>query len=371
MVTLVHALTHLYSAVEICLQRCRVVGVNTPRPRLRDVAELAGVSEKTVSNVVNGYPYISEATRSKVEAALAELNYRVNLSARSMASGRTGFIALAVPGLDNPYFAELAGHVFRAAAEQRWTVLIEQTGGQSATESDIVHSMQYLVDGMVLHPEALSPNELARHAADTPIVLIGEEDPGTSDGGEPSPKVTDSIVGDSVQAARELTEHLLQSGRRRIAVLGLGADSDLSTSRYRFEGYSQALRAAGLRVLPELVLPLERLGRGDGAAAASTVLALPERPDAVICFNDVVAIGLLGGLHAAGIRVPQQIAVAGFDDIDEAGFSVPPLTTIAWDKRTIAETAIRLLAERQAGDTSPPREIAVPFVLRVRGSTGS
>ena len=343
--------------------------MTTTRPRLADVAALAGVSQKTVSNVINDYPHITQGTRQKVEAALAELNYRVNLSARSMASGRTGFIALALPGLDNPYFAELAGHVFRAAAEQRWTVLIEQTGGQRATESDVVHSMQYLVDGMVLHPESLSPDELARHAADTPIVLIGEEESGPSARSEPAPKVTDSIVGDSVQAGRELTEHLLATGRRRIAVLGLGADNDLSTRRYRFEGYAKALDAAGLPVLPELVLPLEHLRRGDGAAAASAVLALDERPDAVICFNDVVAIGLLGGLHAAGIRVPDEIAVAGFDDIDEAGFSVPPLTTIAWDKRTIAETAIRLLAERQAGDTSPPREIAVPFVLKVRGST--
>ncbi len=183
------------------------------------------------------------------------------------------------------------------------------------------------------------------------------------------PKVTDSIVGDSVQAGRELTEHLLATGRRRIAVLGLGSDNDLSTRRYRYEGYEQALRAAGLEVQPELVLPLDHLGRSDGAAAADAVLALSDPPDAVICFNDVIAIGLLGGLHAAGIRVPEQIAVAGFDDIDEAGFSVPPLTTIAWDKRTIAETAIRLLAERQAGDTSPPRQIAVPFVLKVRGST--
>lgn len=343
--------------------------MNTPRPRLRDVAQLAGVSEKTVSNVVNGYPYITDRTREKVEHALDALNYRVNLSARSMASGRTGFIALALPGLDNPYFAELASHVFRAAAQERWTVLIEQTGGQRATESDLVNSMQYLVDGMVLHPESLSPDELARHAADTPIVLIGEEDSAPVQGAAALPKVTDSIVGDSVQASRDLTEHLLSTGRRRIAVLGLGLDSDLSTSRYRFEGYAQALRAAGLPVLDELVLPLDHLNRRDGATATDAVLGLRERPDAVICFNDVVAIGLLGGLHAAGIRVPEQIAVAGFDDIDEASYSVPPLTTIAWDKRTIAETAIRLLAERQAGDTSPPREIAVPYVLQVRGST--
>ena len=174
-----------------------------------------------------------------------------------------------------------------------------------------------------------------------------------------------------MQAARELTEYVLSSGRQRIAVLGLSLDSDLSTSRYRFEGYAQALGAAGLPVLDELVLPLDNLNRADGAAATPAVLDLREPPDAVICFNDVVAIGLLGGLHAAGIRVPEQIAIAGFDDIDEAGFSVPPLTTIAWDKRTIAETAIRVLAERHAGDTSPPREIAVPYVLRVRGSTGA
>src|SRR5690349_7063135 len=113
--------------------------MTVPRPRLRDVAELAGVSEKTVSNVVNDYPYITEATRAKVQAAIAQLNYRVNPSARSLSSGRTGFIAFAVPGLDNPYFAELASHVIAAAAAERWTVLIEQTGGQNASESDMVN----------------------------------------------------------------------------------------------------------------------------------------------------------------------------------------------------------------------------------------
>jgi DNA-binding LacI/PurR family transcriptional regulator len=144
------------------------------RPRLVDVAARAGVSEKTVSNVVNGYPHISASTREKVESAISELGYRPNLSARSMGRGRTGFIAFAVPSLSNPHFAEFAGRVINAARRHHWTVLIEETGGRKTSEDTVVNTMPYLVDGIILHPESLIDDDVEDRARDTPIVLLGE-----------------------------------------------------------------------------------------------------------------------------------------------------------------------------------------------------
>jgi LacI family transcriptional regulator, repressor for deo operon, udp, cdd, tsx, nupC, and nupG len=331
------------------------------RPRLSEVAARAGVSMKTVSNVLNAYPHVSERTRQKVETALAELDYRVNLSARSLASGRTGFLALAVPGLRNPYFADLAGHVIQAAAAHRWTVLIEQTGGEPESESAVVGwARPYLVDGILLHPEAITRAQVLGRRDSTPLVLLGERS---------LDQAADHVAADNVAAAREVTEHLLRTGRRRIAVVGIAPESSLITSSLRFEGYTSALAAASLEVVPEYVVRPEGYDRADGAAAAAHLLGLPERPDAILCFNDVLAVGVLSHLTLAGVRVPREIAIAGFDGIAETAFTSPPLTTIAWDTRAIAEQAVALLADRQ-GDTEPePRDISVGFELLVRGSS--
>lgn len=345
-------------ALEWASDRRREGVVASTRPRLSEVAARAGVSEKTVSNVINNYEHVSTATREKVERALTDLNYRVNLSARSLASGRTGFIALAVPGLDNPYFAELAGHVITAAAAHKWTVLIEQTGGQHDTESQVIGGIMP-VDGIVLHPESLTSSELLDSA--TPVVLIGEKTLG---------HVADHVVADNVAAAYDLTRHLLDSGRRRIACIGLEEGSAFTTSALRFEGYEKALVEAGLSVDPTIVVSGEGYKRADGVKAINALLSLDERPDAIMCFNDVLAIGVLHGLTSSGIAVPNDIAVAGFDNIEETEYSAPPLTTIAWDTRTIAERAVDLLAQRQGGGEQPPlREISVGYELMVRGST--
>ncbi|WP_150307902.1 LacI family DNA-binding transcriptional regulator [Planctomonas psychrotolerans] len=332
------------------------------RPRLSDVAALAGVSQKTVSNVINDYPHVTERTRLKVEAALRELNYRVNIPARSLASGRTGFIALAVPSLDNPYFSELAVHVMAAAAAYRWTVLIEQTGGSPDAETLVVDgAMPYLVDGIVLHLRSLTPADLRNRSDSTPLVLIGEKTPH---------HIADYVAGDSVQAAYDLTTHLLRTGRTRVAVIGIERDTRFATSTLRFEGYRRALADAGIDVRDDYVVPVERFQRENGAIAMGSLLALPEPPDAVLCFNDLLALGALSHLNTVGVAVPRDVALAGFDDIDESAYSSPPLTTIAWDTKAIAERAVALLAERLSGDSdSPPREISVDYTVVQRQST--
>ena len=330
------------------------------RPRMADVAARAGVSEKTVSNLLNGYPYISEATRHKVESAIAELGYRPNLGARNMGRGRTGFIAFAVPSLGNPHFAELAGRVIHAAKEHHWTVLIEETGGEQTSEDELVRALPYVVDGVILHPESLTMTDIEERSRDTPIVLLGER------GLE---RVADRVVADNVSAAAEITEHLLSTGRRRIATVGIRADAELQASRFRDEGVRKALERRGIDYPEELQMEVADYSRASGAAAARALVDLDPRPDAVLCFNAGVAAGMLSGLHELDVRVPRDLAVAGFDDVDEAEFTAPPLTTIAWDIEGIAESAVRLLAERYDDPSLPTRDVTVTHTLKIRAST--
>ncbi|MBY8872940.1 LacI family transcriptional regulator [Micromonospora sp. PLK6-60] len=331
------------------------------RHRLKDVAERAGVSVKTVSNVVNGYLHVRPDTRARVEEAIAELNYRPNLSARNLRKGRTGIIALAVPELDIPYFAELARHVVTAAAEHGWTVLIDQTGGGPEQERKVAGGIgDHLIDGLILSPLALTADDLAGLAG-IPMVLLGERiDHGPAD----------HVAIDNVAAAHAVTTHLLGLDRRRVAAIGAQRTPEGASARLRLAGYAAALAEAGIEYDERLVAPAPAWHRADGAAAIRHLLTSGVRPDAVFCFNDTLALGALRALHEAGLRVPEDVAVAGFDDIEDGRFSVPTLTTIAPDKERIAHLAVDLLANRLTGNPdAPPQELTAPHHLIPREST--
>jgi DNA-binding LacI/PurR family transcriptional regulator len=334
------------------------------RHRLKDVAERAGVSVKTVSNVVNGYLHVRPDTRARVEEAIAALNYRPNLSARSLRSGRTGVIALAVPELDIPYFAELARHVVAAAAGHGWTVLIDQTGGAVDQERVVAEGIRdHLIDGLIFSPLALTGADLARRVDGTPMVLLGERvDPGP----------TDHVAIDNLAAAREVTAHLAASGRRRIAAVGVQRAASGASARFRLAGYKAGLAATGLRFDQRLVAPAAAWHRADGAAAVRQLLASGVRPDAVFCFNDTLALGAMRALHEHGLRVPDDVAVAGFDDIEDGRFSVPTLTTVAPDKEEIAKLAVDLLARRLTGDGGgPAQQLTAAWRLEIRESSAA
>ncbi|WP_188191512.1 LacI family DNA-binding transcriptional regulator [Nonomuraea sp. SYSU D8015] len=343
--------------------------MDRPRVGLKDVARLAGVSVKTVSNVVNGYVHVTPATRTRVEAAIKELNYRPNLSARNLRQGRTGIIALAVPELDIPYFAELARLVVAAAEERGLTVLIDQTGASREREQLVAEGFRaHLIDGVIFSPLALSSEDLAAiwDASPTspspiPTVLLGErvyEGP------------ADHLVVDNVTAAKEATLHLAALGRRRIAAIGAQDDVAAETSRLRLAGYRLALEEAGLPWDDRLVVPVEAYHRADGARAMARLLDSGAAPDAAFCFNDLLALGALRTLLERGRSVPGDVALAGFDDIEDGRYSTPTLTTISPDKQSIARQAVDLLAARMASRASEPREIRVPHRLVVRESTG-
>lgn len=327
--------------------------------RLKDVAALAGVSVKTASNVVNKLPHVKDSTRARVEAAIAELRYRPNESARQLKHGRSGFLALAVPALEMPYFAELAARIVATATEQGWIVLLDDTRATTDAEQIVINGMRtHVIDGAIFSPLALSAEQIAERSDDLPIVLLGER---------AVPPGYDHVGVDSVAAAYELTTHLVQLGCRRIAVIGWQPGE--GTSAVRHEGYARAMADAGLPYDPNLVIGVPTYERINGRAAMEELLELADPPDAVFCFSDLLAIGALKACAEAGVEVPGRVAIAGFDDITESRFANPGLTTVSADYEFLAQEAVRLLLRRIEDPTAPAELVEVPWQLRIRQST--
>ncbi|MDX3226257.1 LacI family DNA-binding transcriptional regulator [Streptomyces sp. ME19-01-6] len=330
---------------------------------LRDVAELAGVSSRTVSNVVNGYAPVSEATRVKVQQAVDQLGYRPNVLARNLASGRSGQIAVVVPYLDTPYFAELLQGIIRAARVRGYNVLIDQTDGDAEHEKLFLSrgSQHLLFDGVIFSPLGLAQSNLSERDPSLPLVVLGER---VSDGG------FDHIGIDDVAASLEATEHLLGLGRRNIAAIGDQPYRTGEAAQLRTRGYRLAHERAAMPVREELVISTPRFNRSDGASAMAHLLDLEEPPDAVFCYSDLVALGALHTLASRGLRVPEDVAVVGYDDIEDARYSNPPVTTVSPDKKLIAETAVeRLLKRIGSSSPAPGMEIRAPHRLIPRAST--
>ncbi|MEU8605948.1 LacI family DNA-binding transcriptional regulator [Streptomyces parvulus] len=314
------------------------------RPRIKDVARHAGVSEKTVSNVINDYAHVSDRTRRVVRDSIEQLGYRVNLAGRHLRKGRTGIIALVVPELDIPYFAELARHVIREAEERSLTVLIHQSGADRAHELAALAGFgSTFVDGIILSPLALTADDLRDRSGFPPTVLLGEL---LEEG-------ADHVAIDNEGAAREATRHLIGLSRRTILAVG-GVDAPgLGTAEARTRGYRAALEEAGLPYDPSLVVPVDSFRMPAGARAVARLLREGARPDALLCLNDQLALGALRALHEHGAEVPGDVAVVGFDDVEGGRFSVPTLSTVAPDKAAVAKVAVELLQRRIEDATGP------------------
>lgn len=327
-----------------------------------DVARRAGVSPRTVSNVVNEFPLVSDELRQRVQRAIEELDYQPNLVARNLRRGRSGMIGLAVPELSVPYFSELAGLVIAEAGRHSYTVVVEQTDGDPARERQLLHQnvRGHLFDGLIFSPLGLGITELRRYAGDIPVVLLGEH---IADG------PFDHVGIDNVSAARDATAHLIALGRECIAAIGHQSHSPGETGQLRSAGYREALRSGGLRFRESLLVPASSFHRASGAQAMEQLLALDSRPDAVFCYNDLLAIGAMQTVLRRGLRIPDDIAIVGFDDIEEARYSFPALTTISPDKQEIARFAVAQLFGRLNARAAPPASHQAAYRLVVREST--
>jgi LacI family repressor for deo operon, udp, cdd, tsx, nupC, and nupG len=327
---------------------------------MRDVAIAAGVSPKTVSNVINDYVHVRPETRALVQRYVAELGYRPQAVGRQLRRGRTGAIALAVPGIDMPYFADLAALLVSAARERGLTVVVEQTDGDIDREREVAAGFPVrFADALIFSPLSMPPSELEDPRHDTPMVLIGEH------GGAAA---VDHVTIASIDVGMVATTHLTAAGRRRIAMVGYQKSRPKPVMEQRMLGYTRGLRAAGLPVDRSLIRAVPEWDRQPGADAVDALLAEHPDVDAVFAANDVLAIGALGALHRHGRRVPDDVAVVGVDDVPESRFTTPALTTVAIDRAFVVESALEMITSRLADPSLPPRTVTAPHRLVVRES---
>jgi len=330
---------------------------------LRDVALRAKVSVRTVSNVVSGYEHVSAQMRARVERAIEELDYRPNPVARTLRTGRTGVLALVVPEIDVPYFAELAREVITAAADVGYRVMIDQTGHDHDRERELLTGGDrgMLFDGVLFSPLVTRAELLAMQDSRTmPLVLLGEHE---FDGRY------DHVAIDNVQAAHDATAHLVAIGRTRIAAIGAQPQEDYATPQQRTAGYERALRAAGMTPQEDYLRPAVHYSRADGYQAARELLEGAKRPDAIFCYSDLLAMGALRAVYDAGLRAPEDVAVIGVDDIEEGRYSRPSLSTVSLDTPFIAREAIARITARIADPETPAVQLTAPHTLVVREST--
>lgn len=328
---------------------------------MNDVARVAGVSLKTVSNVINNYEFIRPATKQRVLDAIAELGYEANLTARSLRSGKTKMLGLVLSDLSIPYYAELAADIMKAAWARGYRVLVEQSGSEAGHERAALQGQfRSLTDGLLFIPLVLGAEDIIDAAGTKPLVLLGEfvDDPRL-----------DMVLIQNQDAAAAVTDHLLAEGRRRIAVLGARDGDTTGSNGLRLVGYRQALAAAGVEYDPALIVPCD-WRRDGGSDAVARLLKSGVAFDAVFGLNDAVALGALHELLVRGIKVPADVAVAGFDDIDEARFASPSLTTVSPGRAEIAQRAVELLIDRieGTGERSAVEQPKAAYSLCVRQS---
>jgi DNA-binding LacI/PurR family transcriptional regulator len=330
--------------------------------RLQDVADHAGVSMKTVSNVVHKHPHVSAAMRERVQRAIDELGYRPNALGRQLATGRTGLLALAFADVRMPYFSELANLVSRAAATAGpgYRLLLEETEGTLEGERAVLSASEAgLVDGMLFQPAQISSREIAERHGDLPMVLLGEG---------PAPLGMDRVMVDNVSAAAAATRHIVALGRHRIAFLGHESSSLSTTSRLRIVGYQEGLEQSGLSADPALLISVDAITPASSAASLGAAIDRGLDIDGIVCRDDLAALGAVRALQERGIRIPDEVAIIGWDNISFTATSFPSISSVAPDLDELARVALEMLGERIAGFDGLGRHRLVDYRLVVRES---
>lgn len=325
---------------------------------IREVAASAGVSMSTVSHVMSGKRQVAASTRARVEAAIAELGYSAHPGAAQLRSGRTGTIALVVPSLENPFYPLVAAGMQDILIPRGIMLTISDSRGPGRSENTLRHLISRRVDAMVAAPFGVTEKVLAElHDAKIPFVTLGRV---SAAGG-------DLVHTDDIEGAREVTAHLIERGYQHIAFVG-GEETAVPTKE-RLEGFTEALRDADRPHVDGDVVFAE-FTRDGGRRAAATLLDRAERPDAIVAANDLIAIGVLDAARERGLRVPEDLAVTGYDDIEAASLVSPSLTTVENPAREIGRACARLLLERLDGDvTDVTRTVALSHRLIVRHSS--
>jgi LacI family transcriptional regulator len=330
---------------------------------LDEIARLSGVSRSTVSRVVNNDPKVSDRTRIQVQEVLQRVNFHPHAAARSLAAGRSRVLGLVIPMgvaalFTDPYFPLLIQGVSAAANAHDHSVMlwVAEPEYERRTIGQVMQNG--LIDGVIL-ASMLSDDPLLRALiqGSLPFILVGRH---------PTNTTINYIDVDNINSARQAVTHLLRLGRKRIATIT--GPQNMSVGADRAEGYLAALRQRGLTVDPSLIV------EGDfteaGAYAAMQRL-LPLNPDAVFAASDVMAMGALRALREAGRRVPEDIALIGFDDMPFSARTDPPLTTVRQPVQRTGEVAAETLIDLIEHPDAQPRRILLPTELVIRASCGS
>jgi len=321
-------------------------GSDAPRPKMEDIARIAGVSVSTVSRALAGSPRVTGETRARIEAAVRDTGYVVNQVAQGLRLQRSRQILVLLPTIANPFFAEIVQGIEEAAGAAGHAVLVGSTEGDPAREATLARQLQTgAVDGLVLLTGRIPEGV----AANAPIVVISETIPGRN---------LPTIGIDNVAAAAEAVAHLRALGHSHIAHIAGPAGNVLTAQRIR--GWRQALgdHPGGPPIHGDFTM-------ASGEQAARTLLSRADRPSAIFCANDEMAIGAMKAIRAAGLTVPTDISVMGFDDIGFAAFTDPPLTTIRQPRRAFGQAAVAALLDPD--DT--PQKHRFPHELVLRAST--
>ncbi|MDP9898328.1 LacI family DNA-binding transcriptional regulator [Variovorax ginsengisoli] len=328
---------------------------------IKDVALQAGVSVTTVSHVVNTTRHVSTAVRERVELAIRELGYVPSAVARSLKSNTTRTLGMLIPNSSNPYFAEIVHAVEARCFAAGYTLILCNTDDAPARQSVYLKVLaERRIDGLIVVSTGDDDALVAQlHGLQMPAVLLDREidDPGC-----------DLVETAHKDGALLAMQHLLALGHRRIACIG--GPAHVIAGELRVQGWRQALANAG--VLPEGDALLWRGGftSQGGHEAMRAILSSPgARPSAVFACNDLMAMGALRAAHEVGLRVPDDLSVVGFDDIELCAYTSPPLTTVAQPKARIGALAVDMLLERVSGQRHQPHQMVLPAELRVRAST--
>jgi DNA-binding LacI/PurR family transcriptional regulator len=338
-------------------------------PTITDIARLAGVAPMTVSRVVNDSGYVSQQIREKVESVIKELNYHPNALARGLKRQRTHVVGILLPDIANPFSAELAQGIQEVLLTRGYSSFISASERSVQREQAALRALfDHRADGIIVATrETKAGNDFLLRLAerDLPMVVVGRT--------LNHPHV-DRVTADHWKGAYEAVEHLISLGHRRIGFVGVSPINGAGLRRY--QGYLDALREHDLPIDEKLIVgPAAEFGPGystqdDGYAGMKKLLALKKRPTAVFARNDYTAMGAICAIQDANLRIPEGIAIVGFDNVPLAAYMTPPLTTVDQPTKQQGREAARLLLDRLEGDkTRERRDICLDCHLVIRQST--
>lgn len=332
--------------------------------KLEDIAKKVGVSRSTVSRVINNQPYVGEKTRQRVLKVIEQEQFQPDPAARALVTGRTEIIGVAIPQTtnvffgDNSYFPMLLQGIAETTIKRDYAMLLWLGHSQEdRTNFSERVSKNRQPDGLIIASVTENDPLFSRLLAMKRTFVMVESPPRFDD-------TVNYVSIDNVRASEQAVEHLASLGYRRIATIT--GQLDIRDGSDRLKGFKSGMEKVGLPVDPALIYP-GLFSRDYGYAGMKQLLA--HKPDAVVCGGDTIAIGAIEAIHEAGLRVPDDVAIIGFDDLDVAVQSNPPLTTIRHSVQRVGEVAAQLLIDLIEGKVQAPHHIVLPTELVVRQSS--